>query len=203
MCIGTVMTYALSVFAHITRKHYILQGLRTPPKYMGRIERFFEHRGSPMRSLAPVIDYQPPHPSLPSVGLSISQVIDLSSLTHTRLLLTVSGRTGGNRPVTVSYDILCRTIPSGHRPQRMSRAVGTRMCRPATLSEAIKSSDLSSDSSRPTSNMTQLLSGSGVSVHYQAPSAAGAKWWHRDRLRLRGVFCNGELAEDYFAALRP
>ncbi|GBP89026.1 hypothetical protein EVAR_61690_1 [Eumeta japonica] len=50
---------------------------------------------------------------------------------------TAPGRRNGNRPVTVPGDILCQDIPSGV-VHKMSRAVGTHMCRPAAFGEAIE-----------------------------------------------------------------
>ncbi|GBP97723.1 hypothetical protein EVAR_32710_1 [Eumeta japonica] len=82
--------------------------------------------------------------------IDYSQVIDLSSLLHPAAANRL--RPGGkrNRPVTVSCDILCRDDFLGvvhsacHAPSALACAV-----RPHSV-KLSKSSDLSSDSSRPT-----------------------------------------------------
>ncbi|GBP15838.1 hypothetical protein EVAR_94008_1 [Eumeta japonica] len=153
MCIRTVMTYASPVFAHAAQKHYIdYRDLELPTisKYMkDASKRFFDIAGShPNALLRAAVDYQPPHPTL-SVGLSVSQVIDLSSLLHPAAAnrLRPSGR---NRPVTVSRHPMPRRLPPGvvhsacHAPSALTCAV-----RPHSV-KLSKSSDLSSDSSRPT-----------------------------------------------------
>ncbi|GBP63349.1 hypothetical protein EVAR_41937_1 [Eumeta japonica] len=79
------------------------------------------------------------------------QVIDLSSLLHPAAANRLRpGRREGNRPVTVSCDILCRddfhqaSSIACHAPSALACAV-----RPHSV-KLSKSSDLSSDSSRPT-----------------------------------------------------
>ncbi|GBP77352.1 hypothetical protein EVAR_54724_1 [Eumeta japonica] len=62
--------------------------------------------------LRAAVDYQPPHPThlirRATVGLSVSQVIDLSSLLHPAAA-TASGRQEGREPTRDGFcDILCR-----------------------------------------------------------------------------------------------
>ncbi|GBP47564.1 hypothetical protein EVAR_40120_1 [Eumeta japonica] len=76
-------------------------------------KRFFDIAGShPNALLRAAVDYQPPHSTLSvgheTVGLSVSQVIDLSSLLHPAAANRLRPGREGNRPVTVSCDILCR-----------------------------------------------------------------------------------------------
>ncbi|GBP17634.1 Probable RNA-directed DNA polymerase from transposon BS [Eumeta japonica] len=136
----TVMTYASPVFAHAARKHYIdYRDLELPiSKYMkDASKRFFDIAGShPNALLRAAVDYQPPHPTYP-VGLSVSQVIDLSSLTPPgRRLPPPAERKEPTRDGFLRHP-MPRRLPPGV-VHSMSRAVGTRMCRPAALGEAIK-----------------------------------------------------------------
>ncbi|GBP80842.1 hypothetical protein EVAR_99937_1 [Eumeta japonica] len=84
------------------------------------------------------VDHQPPPPThLSGVGLSVSQVIDLSFLILHPAAVTTFGRAGGREPtVTISCDILCRDDSPGvvHSMSRRRHC----MCRPAALGEAIK-----------------------------------------------------------------
>ncbi|GBP11895.1 ATP-dependent RNA helicase DHX33 [Eumeta japonica] len=80
---------------------------------MDASKRFFDIAGShPNALLRAAVDYQPPHPTLSvgheTVGLSVSQVIDLSSLLHPAAANRLRPGRRRNRPVTVSCDILCR-----------------------------------------------------------------------------------------------
>ncbi|GBP00371.1 RNA-directed DNA polymerase from mobile element jockey [Eumeta japonica] len=112
MCIRTVMTYASPVFAHAAQKHYIdYRDLELPTisKYMkDASKRFFDIAGShPNAFLRAAVDYQPPHPT--HLIRRPRNVIDLSSLLHPAAANRLRpGRREGNRPVTVSCDILCR-----------------------------------------------------------------------------------------------
>ncbi|GBP10977.1 hypothetical protein EVAR_87696_1 [Eumeta japonica] len=155
MCIRTVMTYASPVFAHAAQKHYI------------DYRRFFDIAGShPNALLRAAVDYQPPHPLsvghetyLPIHltllqrqlkvmtsttrmtdlgGLSVSQVIDLSSLLHPAAANRL--RPGREKEPTRDGFLrhLCRDDFHQASSMAMSRAVGTRMCRPAALGETIK-----------------------------------------------------------------
>ncbi|GBP15218.1 RNA-directed DNA polymerase from mobile element jockey [Eumeta japonica] len=154
MCIRTVMTYASPVFAHAAPK--ALHRLQDASK------RFFDIEGShPNALLRAAVDYQPPHPTHlirrprnvltdPPDALTAA-VIDLSSLLHPAAANRLRpGRREGNRPVTVSCDILCRddfhqaSSIACHAPSALACAVRLHSVK---LS---KSSDLSSDSSRPT-----------------------------------------------------
>ncbi|GBP39231.1 hypothetical protein EVAR_22635_1 [Eumeta japonica] len=116
MCIRTVMTYASPVFAHAAQKHYIdYRDLELPTisKYMkDASKRFFDIAGShPNALLRAAVDYQPPHPTL-SVGHETYLPIHLTLLQRQKALMTSTTRMTdleeGNRPVTVSCDILCR-----------------------------------------------------------------------------------------------
>ncbi|GBP58583.1 Probable RNA-directed DNA polymerase from transposon X-element [Eumeta japonica] len=180
MCIRTVMTYASPVFAHAAPKalhrlqviqnkfcraatdaHWCVRNsilhrdleLPTISKYMkDASKRFFDIAGShPNALLRAAVDYQP-HPIPPyPVGLSVSQVIDLSSYS-TRPPLTASGRAGGREPTRDGFlrHPMPRRLPPGvvhsacHAPSALACAV-----RPHSV-KLSKSSDLSSDSSRPT-----------------------------------------------------
>ncbi|GBP81497.1 hypothetical protein EVAR_64206_1 [Eumeta japonica] len=116
MCIRTVMTYASPVSLTPLQKHYIdYRDLELPTisKYMkDASKRFFDIAGShPNALLRAAVDYQPPHPTSvghETVGLSVSQVIDLSSLLHPAAANRLRPGRRRNRPVTVSCDILCR-----------------------------------------------------------------------------------------------
>ncbi|GBP76115.1 hypothetical protein EVAR_41898_1 [Eumeta japonica] len=117
--------------------------LPTISKYMkDASKRFFDIAGShPNALLRAAVDYQPPHPTLSvghgTVGLSVSQVIDLSSLLHPAAANRLRPAGERNRPVTVSCDILCRddflqaSSIAHHAPSALA-------CRPAALGEAIK-----------------------------------------------------------------
>ncbi|GBP69323.1 hypothetical protein EVAR_49610_1 [Eumeta japonica] len=118
MCIRTVMTYASPVFAHAAPKAlHRLQGLRTPHYfqiYEGRIEAILRHRGITSQCVyarrLTINRRIPPTLSVghETVGLSVSQVIDLSPYS-TRPPLTASGRAGGREPTRDGFcDILCR-----------------------------------------------------------------------------------------------
>ncbi|GBP24285.1 RNA-directed DNA polymerase from mobile element jockey [Eumeta japonica] len=122
MCIRTVMTYASPVFAHAAQKHYIdYRDLELPTisKYMkDASKRFFDIAGSHPNAFharrLTINRRIPPTLSVghETVGLSVSQVIDLSSLLHPAAANRLRpGRREGNRPVTVSCDILCRDDP--------------------------------------------------------------------------------------------
>ncbi|GBP55804.1 hypothetical protein EVAR_50221_1 [Eumeta japonica] len=149
MCIRTVMTYASPVFAHAAPKAlHRLQGLRTPTisKYMkDASKRFFDIAGShPNALLRAAVDYQPPHPPYP-------QVIDLNSSLHPAAANRL--RSGGRKEPTRDGFLrhpMPRRLPPGvvhsacHAPSALACAV-----RPHSV-KLSKSSDLSSDSSRPT-----------------------------------------------------
>ncbi|GBP21759.1 hypothetical protein EVAR_10937_1 [Eumeta japonica] len=89
------------------------KGLRTPTisKYMkDASKRFFDIAGSHPNARA-AVDYQPPHPNLSvgheTVGLSVSQVIDLSSF-HPAAANRLRPA-GGREPTRDGFcDILCR-----------------------------------------------------------------------------------------------
>ncbi|GBP46771.1 hypothetical protein EVAR_10738_1 [Eumeta japonica] len=158
MCIRTVMTYASPVFAHAAPKAlHRLQGLRTPTisKYMkDASKRFFDIAGS--HQCAPAaVDYQPPHPTTLSVGhetyLPIHLTLLQRQLPTTRPPLTASGRRE-KEPTRDGFlrHPMPRRLPPGvvhsacHAPSALACAV-----RPHSV-KLSKSSDLSSDSSRPT-----------------------------------------------------
>ncbi|GBP26167.1 hypothetical protein EVAR_74929_1 [Eumeta japonica] len=150
MCIRTVMTYASRLRSRRSKALHRLQGLRTPTisKYMkDASKRFFDIAGShPNALLRAAVDYQPPHPT---TIRRPRNVIDLSS-TPPGAANRLRPAGGRNRPVTVSCDILPRRLPPGvvhsacHAPSALACAV-----RPHSV-KLSKSSDLSSDSSRPT-----------------------------------------------------
>ncbi|GBP04128.1 hypothetical protein EVAR_74856_1 [Eumeta japonica] len=106
MCIRTVMTYASPVFAHAAQKHYI--DYRTH-----RSDSSTSRDHIPMR-LRAAVDYQPPHPThlirRPRTYLPIHLTLlqrQLKALMTSTTRMTDLEREG-NRPVTVSCDILCR-----------------------------------------------------------------------------------------------
>ncbi|GBP10435.1 hypothetical protein EVAR_76304_1 [Eumeta japonica] len=145
MCIRTVMTYASPVFAHAAPKHYIdYRDLELPTisKYMkDASKRFFDIAGShPNALLARRL----------TINRRIPTIRHRPKLPYsTRPPLTASGR----REEEPTRDGFLRHPMPRRLPgvvHSMSRAVGTRMCRPAASVKLSKSSDLSSDSSRPT-----------------------------------------------------
>ncbi|GBP03473.1 hypothetical protein EVAR_101821_1 [Eumeta japonica] len=107
MCIRTVLTYASPIFPHAAPKA-LRRDLELPTlsKYMkDASKRFFDIVGShPNALLRPAVDYQPPPPT--------HFILRSSTLAH--LLHPAAadrsrpGKRNGNRPVTVSGDILCR-----------------------------------------------------------------------------------------------
>ncbi|GBP22776.1 Probable RNA-directed DNA polymerase from transposon BS [Eumeta japonica] len=125
-----------------------LQGLRTPTisKYMkDASKRFFDIAGSHPNAFRAAVDYQPPHPThlirhRPKLPYS------------TRPPLTASGRQEGREPTRDGFlrHPMPRRLPPGvvhsacHAPSALACAV-----RPHSV-KLSKSSDLSSDSSRPT-----------------------------------------------------
>ncbi|GBP65920.1 Histone deacetylase 8 [Eumeta japonica] len=157
MCIRTVMTYASPVFAHAAPKAlHRLQGLRTPHYiqiYEGRIEAILRHRG--------ITSQCAPSRGWLSTAASLSSGHRPKLPYSTRPPLTASGRAEGNRPVTVSCDILCRddflqaSSSACHAPSALACVV-----RPHSV-KLSKSSDLSSDSSRPTKIADPITSLSG------------------------------------------
>ncbi|GBP18101.1 Probable RNA-directed DNA polymerase from transposon BS [Eumeta japonica] len=148
MCIRTVMTYASPVFAHAAPKAlHRLQGLRTPHYfqiYEGRIEAILRHRGITSQcALRAAVDYQPPHPTHLSSGHRPKLPYS------TRPPLTASGRREGTDPDGFLQHSMPRRLPgvvhsACHAPSALACAV-----RPHSV-KLSKSSDLSSDSSRPT-----------------------------------------------------
>ncbi|GBP41417.1 hypothetical protein EVAR_36173_1 [Eumeta japonica] len=80
----------------------------------GRIEAILRHRGITSQCLRAAVDYQPPHPTHLSVGHETYLPIHLTLLQRQlKALMTSTTRMTdlereGNRPVTVSCDILCR-----------------------------------------------------------------------------------------------
>ncbi|GBP35324.1 hypothetical protein EVAR_20697_1 [Eumeta japonica] len=153
----TVMTYASPVFAHAAPKAlHRLQGLRTPHYfqiYEGRIEAILRHRGITSQCVyarrLTINRRIPPTLSVghETVGLSVSQVIDLSSLLH-----PAAARLRQERKEPTRDGFLRHSMPTTpgvvhsacHAPSALACAV-----RPHSV-KLSKSSDLSSDSSRPT-----------------------------------------------------
>ncbi|GBP33174.1 hypothetical protein EVAR_14855_1 [Eumeta japonica] len=157
MCIRTVMTYASPVFAHAAPKAlHRLQNSHISKYMKDASKRFFDIAGShPNALLRAAVDYQPPHPTLSvgheTVDLSVSQVIDLSSLLHPAAANRL--RPGRRKEPTRDGFLrhpMPRRLPPGvvhsacHAPSALACAV-----RPHSV-KLSKSSDLSSDSSRPT-----------------------------------------------------
>ncbi|GBP11680.1 Probable RNA-directed DNA polymerase from transposon X-element [Eumeta japonica] len=123
--------------------------LPTISKYMkDASKRFFDIAGShPNALLRAAVDYQPPHP------LSVGHERHRPKLPYsTRPPLTASGRAGGKEPTRDGFlrHPMPRRLPPGvvhsacHAPSALACAV-----RPHSV-KLSKSSDLSSDSSRPT-----------------------------------------------------
>ncbi|GBP43817.1 Probable RNA-directed DNA polymerase from transposon BS [Eumeta japonica] len=159
----TVMTYASPVFAHAAPKAlHKLQGLRTLHYfqiYEGRIEAILRYRGitSQCAFFARRLTINRRIPPTLSVGHGTYLPIHLTLLQQQlKDLMTSTTRMTdlerkGNRPVTVSCDIpMPRRLPPDvvhsacHAPSALACAV-----RPHSV-KLSKSSDLSSDSSRPT-----------------------------------------------------
>ncbi|GBP36140.1 RNA-directed DNA polymerase from mobile element jockey [Eumeta japonica] len=124
MCIRTVLTYASPVFAHVAPKaHWCVRNsilhrdleLPTITKYMkDALKRFFDIAGShPNALLHAVVDYEPPLSThfirRPRNVLNDLPDVRSSTLLHPAAVNRLQpGRRNGNRPVTVSSDILYR-----------------------------------------------------------------------------------------------
>ncbi|GBP55631.1 hypothetical protein EVAR_35867_1 [Eumeta japonica] len=104
-------------------------------------KRFFDIAGShPNTLLRAAVDYQPPPPTHFIRHRPIS-LLHPAAADRSR-----PGGRNGNRPVTVSDDILCRDDNLQESSKGMSRAVGTHTCRPAAHGRNYHS--------RPTSRLT-------------------------------------------------
>ncbi|GBP91421.1 hypothetical protein EVAR_64902_1 [Eumeta japonica] len=116
-------------------------------------KRFFDIAGShPNALLRAAVDYEPPPPTHfirrprnvlndPPDALTAA-VIDQAPLLHPGPLTASGGQE--RKPTRDGFRRHpCRDDSLRRRPQCMSSAVGTHMCRPAALGEAIIVSDLS------------------------------------------------------------